>query len=304
MKHSIALCLLIPSVLAAQDDVPEANGFSVPPPLATSADNPASPAPYPFIPGRLPGEPAPAPPPPALPEPRLEVPPDHTIASRVLDLGDHTVTIERVRPVELPAPPPPAVNSATDPQQLAALRAKLAARPARKMLMLSATVYDHRATRLQGSGKDGRQIEAWSNIDFDLLRGLGALRRGEDEFYFLYLGIGAIDTARLGERMAAAGRIYRPPVVPPLPASAESQPAFVVTMGDPGPEDLAGIDALHELYRLEHQRLKVAREYARLAAERLAADRLLNPPKPPDIIIKSWRLSGQASVPGWKGGAR
>jgi hypothetical protein len=54
MKHSIALCLLIPGVLAAQDDVPEASGFSVPTPLVAGTDNPASPAPYPFIPGRLP----------------------------------------------------------------------------------------------------------------------------------------------------------------------------------------------------------------------------------------------------------
>ncbi len=52
-----------------------------------------------------------------------------------------------------------------------------------RTLMLSATVYDRKLTRLQWHN-EGRQHEAWSNIDFNYLRGLTEIDTKEVNYLF------------------------------------------------------------------------------------------------------------------------
>ncbi len=266
-------------------------------------DPPLPPAGGPVIVGTLPGEsiPAPVPQPERLAPPRLDVPARNTVTSRTYDRGDHSITIEKVRPVLLPAPPETSEMRPPDLARQAAFRQLLANRPRRELVCLSATVYDHRATLLRWSGSNGRTFEAWSNIDFNLMRGVGAVKQGDTEHYLLYLGLGNVDTVRLAAQWSKFGRSYWPPAIPTLPPVAETQPTLLVTKGDPTSADLNALNALHELYRMEHSRLKASHEWMCLLNAQLAAERLSNPPKPPDLIIKSWRVSGQASIPAAKG---
>jgi hypothetical protein len=234
--------------------------------------------------------------------PRLDIPASNTVTSWTFDRGDHTITIQKVRPVMLPAPPDEALPA--DPARQGAFRQILANRPRRELVCLSATVYDHRATLLRWFGSNGRMFEAWSNIDFNLMRGVGAVQQGDTEHYLLYLGLGNVDTARLAARWSEFGRSYRPPAIPTLPPLAETQPTLVVTKGDPTSAEMNALNALHELYRLEHPRLKASHERMCILNAQLAAERIANPPKPPDLIIKSCRVSGQATIPAAKGGSQ
>jgi hypothetical protein len=164
--------------------------------------------------------------------------------------------------------------------------------------MLSGTIYDGETTHIRWQGSTpGRSFEAWSNINFDYLRGLGTLRLPSSEILILAMGMGEVDTARLAARFASVGRPYQPPSIPALPASPETDPAYIVVKGDPTPDELAPITALHALYQYEHARLKAARDHtARLNAERRAWQQA-HPPQPEDIVIKHWNSSGHQTAP-------
>lgn len=145
----------------------------------------------------------------------------------------------------------------------------------RYFIMLSATVYDRRRTllRWQVGGDYPRSYAAWSNIDFNHFSGVGVFDQSGKHFA-LFMGISNQDTARMAARMAAFGRIYQPPIPPPL---LEDVPCFVVVEGDPADAGaLLPVMALHEYYRSERSRLVTAfaeRERQRVARE--AAEKAL-----------------------------
>ena len=273
--------------------------------VAPSPTLPATARVVPIIIGPLAGEPmvtplrAATPPPPSL-----QVPEENTLTSETYDLGDHTVTIQEVIPVALPPrPAPPA--PATDAQKLAA-RQFLAAQPKRESTSLSATVYDRQATLIEWRSKDNtRSFKAWSNIDFNYLRGITNIQQGDTHRFYFYFGIGTVDTAWMASRFARFKRPYQKPVIPELPASPETNPVFVITKGEPAAEDLESIQALHDLYKAEHLRLKAAYTYQQRKNKEQAAELLAHPPKAPDLTLKHWTASNQITLPvAKKGGAQ
>ena len=141
----------------------------------------------PSIIGPLAGEPRPAPTQPAIPPPpRLNIPAQNTLTSKNHQVGDHTVTIEEVIPVELPPHPAPPV-ARTAAQQQAFLQSR-PARPKREMVNFSSTVYDHRATVIDWRSKDNtRSFRAWSNIDFNYIRGIHNIQHGDTHLIYFWL---------------------------------------------------------------------------------------------------------------------
>jgi len=139
---------------------------------------------------------------------------------------------------------------------------------------LSATVVDHRATRLHWR-HNGKIYEAWSNVDFNHLTGFTRFKV-DGRYYDPYFGIGNTSSEMEGVEKA-----------PDFPTR---QPTFILTRGDAGDTDaLEGVEALHTLYRAERGRLKTAYEKREMTS--LERQRYLeaNPPKPRDVTIQFWK---------------
>lgn len=297
MKFRFFICLLLgglPLQAQTQEVIPEASATPL-------AESPAVFRVAPTIIGPLAGEPRPAPTRPAIPPPpRLNIPPQNTLTSKTHQVGDHTVTIEEVIPVALPSrPPPPAAPDEARRQ------AFLQSRPARSKIEtvnFSTTVYDRRATVIEWHSKDRtRSFRAWSNIDFNHIRGIHDIQHGDTHLIYFYFGIGNVDTRSMASLSSRFNRVYQKPVIPELPASPETQPTFVVVKGDPGPEDLAGLQILHDIYKAEHARIKAAAEYQEIQNELHAAELRANPPQAPDLVLKHWTISKQITVKSKKG---
>jgi hypothetical protein len=196
-------------------------------------------------------------------------------------LPGRTLTILRGEPAQLPdPPPPPPVPQARPPEQLAALAARRAALRETRLIQLSATVYDHRLTYLRWFEPKTREWrEAWSNVDFNHLTGCGGFD-AEKKTHFLFLGVGNIDTAKIRERW---GRIFPIPAHPALPAG---EARFVVTKGDAtDAAALAPIQALHDFYMVEKDRLAAAYEERERNQRNQAALLKANPPRPKDNVM-------------------
>jgi hypothetical protein len=247
-----------------------------------------------FIVGLLPGETPPVTdaPPPA----RLEIPPGNTITSEIHQRDGYRMIIEEVSPV--PLPPRPETPQQTADQVLAS-EARRLERSRSVPLSFAATVFDHAATRLCWQSADRtRSFEAWSNIDFGFLCAVTRFEHAGVR-YLLTFGFGEEDTAKEAARALRMGRTYHPPAIPALPADPGAAPSFVVTAGQPTPEETAGLAALHDLFKAERHRLIASAANTRALNDRIAADRAANPPQKQDLVIKHWRASrhGEPATP-------
>lgn len=169
----------------------------------------------------------------------------------------------------------------------AELAARIAKRKKMRMVMLSATVYDEKCTLLRWWA-EGKSFQAWSNVNFAHLGGCSSFVKGDQE-YMLFMGIGAVDTVKWGQRYAAAGRKWKAPTIPRLPNSAEKNPAFSLVGKMPSVEELAPITALHELYLQEHKQLRQAHADRVMAQREKEVELLRNPPQPQVPQIYFWR---------------
>ena len=164
-------------------------------------------------------------------------------------------------------------------------------------LMLSATVYDRKLTRLEWQHGEQRYV-AWSNIDFNYLRGLTEIKTNKTNKtdYLFFLGIGNESTERLKERNRLAKEKgtngYVGEAIPKLPDLKKDKPKFVIiTQGRSGKRQKDAripIDALHDYYAKNEERLKV--QYQRNEALNEARQRykVKNPEEPDDIFINFW----------------
>ena len=125
----------------------------------------------------------------------------------VIELGQRTVTYNLVetpilKPQPVPLPPPPA-------RELTAAELAFVERMQRKefkTLFLSATVYDHDVTELRW-WEEGQQYRVFSNIDFNLIAGVGEIET-DTAVYMVLMGIGnetRKDVAEWNAYVAAQG---------------------------------------------------------------------------------------------------
>lgn len=195
-----------------------------------------------------------------------------------------TVTIQRVEPV--PEPEPPAAIPAPDPEALARFREMAAKRQKPVFIMLSATVYDNENTLLRWhpNGRSDLEMTAWSNVNFEFLRGRSRFTHyGTD--YYLFMGMGHESTGARRRTAERLGKPFTPPVIPALPP--DETPAFVVTNGDAADHAAtAPITALHEYFDANSATLMA--EWAACEQSRIEYEAYIraHPPEPQDVLIR------------------
>ena len=209
--------------------------------------------------------------------------------------GTVTITVHTVSDPGLPDPPPPLPALAADDPQVQSRLAEMRANHGEtRILFLSATVFDHSRTFLRcfltGTGNAGKEITAWSNLDFNRFCGFGEFEAkgadGEVRKYALLMAIGNEDTARRCASLAAKGIENDGPVIPALP---DDKPAFLIQTEDPDPAGVTLVEDLHALYRCEGARMAEACAAREKAREERKAFLLAHPPKPEDVTIHFWK---------------
>ena len=204
--------------------------------------------------------------------------------------GTITATVQLVKDPGLPDPPPPPVADVTQ-TFLSVLPPQDADSDWTRLVFVSATVFDHSRTllRCHPNGNSGKEITAWSNLDFNHFRGVsnfevktadGGVRR-----YNLIMGIGDEDTYQRTAVLARHKLKYNRPEIPSLP---DGQPAYVIQGTAPDAGAVQLVADLHELYRCEGGRMETAWQ-ARIQAEaEQRAYFLAHPPTPKDVTMNFW----------------
>lgn len=277
-----AIPLIVVAAMAFHTSVRcQEGGQVVSKPVAAPEPAAATPAPTTVV-QAVPGEfvpPAPKPPMPAVAE-------SDVIRRFSKAQGGRIVTMEELVPLEEAPAIEQAVVRKLTPEEIAARRAEwIEERRAHPvvMLSLSGTVYDHKATLLRWRNGE-EEYKAWSNIDFNVMRGMYSVQSGNTT-YLLFMMIGDESTA---QRRTRSGTVITPKV-PEIPALPE-EPGFVVVKGNPANEEaMNGIRKLHELYTMDSAQFIAAYEQ-RLRCEAAAmAWEKANPPQPENVTIRWWR---------------
>jgi len=218
-----------------------------------------------------------------------EIRPEDVISTKVTDLGDRKITIRKIVPLELPQVPEAAVSG----EARVASRAGNQAIPERVVLMMSVSV--HRSESYPGkvrtlfrwwSQDRTREFQAWSNVDGCWLSGFGEFKAGGKQYALVFV-IGEQDVDKIAAAMARHGAAYTSLQIPELP---QDGPAFVVTSGSPTPDEVAPIQAVHNLIRNEGERLRLAYEGRKQAEKARAQEEKTHPQKPKDIVLNCWRI--------------
>jgi hypothetical protein len=239
------------------------------------------------------------PPPPAPPKTTWKVPAEDIIDEKAHTQGGRTITIRQIQPIPLPAPPQPAEPAA--PVELTQeMRDRIAAyrenHPRHQTIALGATVHrlENDVTRshlrIWLNGKE-QPITLWSSGDFSLLSGIGSFKDKQGKTRALFMMWSIHETNRLAQRMTQLGRPYTPPVIPDLPTDKIS---YVVQTGQPDPDLISALDALHEILSHDDAKLRIAYEGRMRAARERAEHLKVNPPQPKDITINYWRVKTPA----------
>jgi hypothetical protein len=233
------------------------------------------------------------PPPPEPPKPKFIVPAKDVLESKSIQQGGRTITVRKIKPIALPPPPPS--PEPLSPEAQAAFRERVAAyretHPRTKMAFLSATVFrsgDSPPRSLVRCWSEGKKemVTFWSSADFGLIAGIHSFADAAGTHHAMLMGWGYVDLDKRPEMLAAHLKAYGATTLPPLP---DDKASFEIIGASLTAEDLAPIQALHDLYNNEHARLKSAfegRERARLERE---AHLRANPPQPKDITLNYWR---------------
>jgi len=218
------------------------------------------------------------------PDPKAPLAPAEVVHSRRITTTDGgSLTLEKINP-PVTVPPVKAQRPPLDPAVTARLRAERSewnkTHP-RIFLSFSATVYDHMYTHLQW-WHDGRPYQAWSNIDFTLLSGLGSFQQGNTTYdlYFIAQNQSTRPVVRPDGKTRPAQKF---PIIPELP----STPAFVITEGDGSDTAaIAGIQALHDLWVKQRDTItKFHQDRAQYIAEHQAWMKA-HPPGPENNTVR------------------
>ena len=216
----------------------------------------------------------------------VEAPP---MAGLPLVEGTITATVHLVEDPKLPDPPPPVLLG--NPHGSGNFRRPGIHDEWARLVFVSATVYDHSRTllRCHPNGNVGKEITAWSNLDFNHFGGFSTfevkIAAGGVRCYELMVSVGDENTQQRAALFAQHGRQYAAPQIPVLP---DDLPAYVIQDTAPDAEAVQLIEDLHQLYRCEGQRMKAAYQ-ARIKAEaEQRAYFLANPPVPKDVTMNFW----------------
>ena len=206
------------------------------------------------------------------------------ISRREITVGDHKMTLIRVRPPALPKAPPPPAPPAPTPEQKAT--EERLAKKAFAALNLTAIVYlgKQTITELRWRDETGeKEYQAWSNADFRYLNQLPYLETPT----IVYMWMPFVEAYTLADFPAGE----KPPIPKGLKLGGKGAD-YVVDLNAQdlvGQEvTLAGLDYLHAYYQLHYKELKAAYEKKELENAAREKELALHPPKTPDTTIRWW----------------
>ena len=210
----------------------------------------------------------------------------------VLPAEGRSIIVQKIEPppgyvppsVNPPSSSPPALPSE---ELLARIRAANANRPAIRWLRFSATVYpqpDGTASTLVRWTHERKTYRAWSSIDWNHFRGLGRFESFDGKTqYWSMMGIGD----------APRWRVKPDSMIPP--AFPPGGVTYHVIEGDTANQAaLADLETLHNLYRTDGHRLKLAHEIREKAIRERQAWLEAHPPQPEDTIVRHWDVTPPA----------
>lgn len=206
------------------------------------------------------------------------------LSTEEIPLEQRKMILHRVEDPGFPDPTPPVpIVTPMDPATQAAFRQSLEERREAQdkttHLFLSATIVDHRATLLRW-WSDGKEFQAWSNVDFNFLTGFASFSKG-DRHFVTFMGVGDVDSGSL-----------RHDTLFSIPADLPTGlPHFRMVDGaGTGTEEYEAVAALHELYQNEGERLREAYALREKRREEAEAELRANPPVPKDIVLNFWKV--------------
>ncbi len=177
------------------------------------------------------------------------------------------------------------------------------------MLFLSATVYDNNVTEVRSFAGE-RECRFLSNIDFNLLAGLGKFETAETA-YWLILGVGnetREEVEAFNKRALLQGQKDGFKRIPQRETFSKIRSEYVIAEEEPNAqppaEILTALDALHVFYDVNRERLAI--EYAKREAARIEQEQWLkeHPPKPQDTIVNFWPGKNTVILDGKSRGAK
>jgi hypothetical protein len=214
------------------------------------------------------------------------------VARKEVRLGDHTVTLIRVRPPALPkvVPAPTAASRPLTAEEKA--YEERVAKKAYATLSLSATVYlggPAPVTELRWRNESGDiEYHAWSNVDFRYLTQLTQLET-DSTVYSWFPFVSDCELAGMPDDEKS-----------PLPAAlnfSRTEAEYVVEVragGLRGEETtLAGLDYLHAYYQLHYAELKADHERRETLNAAEAENLRKNPPRTPDATLRFWPIKSR-----------
>lgn len=219
-------------------------------------------------------------------------------SEEIRGLGDVPTKRETILTLQLVAPPDLPVSPSSPPidEQNTAEHAETDGGETQsegyssKLVMISATVYDGRATllRIDPPEENSEALEAWSNIDFNHFTGEHAGYRvhhpnGGGNDIYLVMGLGNENRNR---------RIFREeewPVIPDLPDLKSSGPSFDVIRGSSTGTAREILEQLHALYAKEGESLKLQHELALQELKKIEEARKADANKPRQVTIRVWK---------------
>lgn len=216
------------------------------------------------------------PPPPSPPKPEFVIQKRDILDRKIHEQGGRNITIQQIKPIALPPPPPPVepTTAVQDKEFSECLAECRATHSTHELLFLGATVFrsnDSPPRTLvrwwpQGGGD---HITFWSSADFALIAGgINSFADTTGNIHSLFMGWGNVDIDRMTELHGGSGREYNVPEMPDFIA----RPATFGFVGkQPAEDELAVIQALHDLYNSNLAELKTAHEGRELARAQRAA---------------------------------
>lgn len=146
-------------------------------------------------------------------------------------------------------------------------------------LMLSATIYNREVTHLKWRHEE-IEYEAWSNIDWNIMRGVNNLK-SETKDFMIFQGVG--------------DSYYDENELPALPEFTPNQAEYFVFADSTSDIDDAAfeaIDILHSHYEVNEAELKNRyQRYEALSAAKKRHD-AAHPKKPKNTVVHFWKSEG------------
>lgn len=229
-------------------------------------------------------------------QPAFTIPPGNVLASKIVQQNGREVTLRKIRPITMPgqrtAVSANLLSLSSVQQRAAEIQQE---HPERSLIQAAATIFrptdSPPLSLVQLWLQGGEAVRFWSSADFAYLSGVTSFTGVDGKSDSLLL-MACVSQARThAEVLAQAG-----PQLPPPPEFAGNKAAFSIVSTDPVPEETrVAIQALHDLYNHEHDRLKAAYETRQRAHLQQQAEAKVHPPEKRPVTLSYWRTETSTS---------